>query len=221
MTACVYTAIAGDYESLKQAPLVDDVDCIAFVDRPFDPEWPIAAGWELRPMEFHAPTHRMRAKFYKVFPTAVLPEYDRSVWTDASVEWHGPWFIEQLLRQPSQDLLMLAHPERDCIYDEAVASLGMPKYDGEPLLDQVAMYWRARHPRHWGLWAGTVIKREHNDLVHDTMSDWWRHIQHWSIQDQLSLPFVLRHRGLRPTEVYNMNLYDNDSFKVHFQPEAR
>ena len=220
MRTCVYTAIAGDYEDLKPHPEVDGVEWVVFLGEPHLHQ--ASSGWQHRAMDHIATSPRMRAKWYKVNPHLVLPEYDVTLWVDASVELREAGFVTEMLCLAEGDgLAMLAHPERDCIYDEAIASLGMPKYDGEPMLQQVAWYWQLGHPRHWGLWAGTIIGRQHCDIIDDAMLEWWRHITHWSVQDQLSLPFVLRFKGYRPATPTDVNLYDNEFFKVHFQPEAK
>ena len=215
--ACVYTAVAGSYDPLREHPEIPGVDWIAFTDSTLGAV--VDAGWELRPILGNANSPRMLAKWYKVHPNECLPDYDRTVWVDASVELHTGDVIRQMLEaSESTGLAMLAHPERDCIYEEAIASLDMPKYQDQPLLQQVAWYRRMGHPTHWGLWAGTIIGRDNRSEA--LMRLWWREILNWSYQDQLSLPQVLRISGSR-VETVGGDLYHSPSFQVHFQPEAR
>jgi Protein of unknown function (DUF616) len=215
---CVYTAIAGGYEQLKPHPYVKDVDWIAFTDDP-EPGPAARAGWSHRRMQPGDGHPRMRAKFYKVNSTSVLHDYDRTLWVDASVELtDGDWVAKQL--HDHRGWTVLAHPERNCIYAEAVASLDMPKYADQDLLSQVAWYRMQGHPTRWGLWCGGIIARSPSPFVTSIERAWWHEIERWSYQDQLSLPYVFRNHQLHPGEIAG-NLYDHPNFRVHFQPTAR
>src|SRR6266487_3848907 len=147
-----YTAVYGGYDTLKphpDSPLVDD--WIVYTD---DYLMLGSDEWEVRyePLPFKHP--RVSAKWWKCHPP---DEADASVWIDGSVVIRNPDYFdvlaEGLLKQP---LTMFEHPERDCIYDEAVVSRLMRKYEGQPLEEQVALYRSQGWPPHNGLWASTT-----------------------------------------------------------------
>ena len=96
----------------------------------------------------------------------------------------------------------------------------MPKYANEPLLHQIARYRDNGHPTNWGLWAGTIISRARNEFTASIEAAWWTEIARWGIQDQISLPYVLRRKNTHPGEIPG-NLYSNPHFRCHFQPTAR
>jgi hypothetical protein len=122
----------------------------------------------------------------------------QSIWIDGSVRVQAAHFAVQALGF-ADPIAQFDHPERDCIAVEAQVSAGMPKYGSEPVLEQAARYAVLGHPEHWGLWATTVIARQHTAQVRELGCWWMAEMHDWSFQDQISQPFVLRELGLRPS----------------------
>ena len=150
---------------------------------------------------------RMDAKLYKLMPWRFGID-GPSVWIDANMRVISETFAEEALTvlaaAPVARIALFAHNARDCIYEEAIASLRLApeKYEDQPLLEQVESYRREHHPEHWGLWAGGVILRDLADyLVRELCTAWLGECVVWSYQDQLSLPVVARRLGLRPAAV--------------------
>jgi hypothetical protein len=92
---------------------------------------------------------------------------------------------------------MFPHPDRDCVFEEAMVSAGMLKYRGLRLEQQVDGYRGRGIQPHAGLHACGVIARKEPlpaKLRHAT-EVWWAENLEWTYQDQLSLPFVLASVG--------------------------
>ena len=125
-----------------------------------------------------------------------MPGEPVTIWIDSSVTILRPDFADLCLSElGDDDALFMPHPWRDCIYDEAQASL-MPeldhKYGGQFIPEQMAAYREAGHPEHWGLVQSTVMVRRDNVRTATLNDQWWNEITYWSIQDQLSLPYLVR-----------------------------
>jgi hypothetical protein len=139
---------------------------------------------------------RLDAKWWKLNPEAALPDEKVTIWVDASVTILRDDFAALCLAElGDDDALFMRHPWRDDIYEEATASLvpGLhPKYGGQFIPEQMQHYRDAGHPEHWGLVQTTVLVRRNNRRTRELNDRWWAEIVHWSIQDQLSLPYVLR-----------------------------
>jgi hypothetical protein len=105
---------------------------------------------------------------------------------------------------------MFDHPERNCIYDEALFSASMPKYRKQPLMGQVESYQAEGYPAGNGLMAAGLIVRDarRNDLS-SINEMWWQENLLWTFQDQLSLPVVLWRLG-HHCEPIQGNLWRND-----------
>jgi len=207
--AVVYTAMYGDYDTLKPQP-VQDVPCdfICFTDKKdlADP----SGCWHII-LAPQPPVHpRMQAKYFKLMSHRVFPDgqlaprydwpgrrktYDFVVWTDASIRIFSSAFVREICGDVGENKwAMPPHPQRDCIYREASYSTHLAKYKDQPLEEQAASYRAAGHPEHWGLWACGLIARSGQlpEKVKALGEAWWEENLRWSYQDQVSLPYLLR-----------------------------
>lgn len=211
----VYTAICGGYDGLK-APVAQSVACdfVALTDGTL----PDDRVWAIRRLKgFRQPSPRMLSRKVKTRPTLFLDpqRYRYAIWVDGSVQIIGREFVVTLIAAlQGQPLALWEHPQRDCIYDEAVVCAALPKYSGYDLLGQVAAYEAAGYPHHLGLDANTVLIW---DLAHPAHADisaaWWSEHERWGTMDQLSLPFVLWQRGLW-WDVIPGHIWHNDLIRL-------
>jgi hypothetical protein len=194
VSVAVYTAAFGQYDDLKPHPEILGVDFIAFTDRPIESE-----HWDVRVVQPTDEHPRTQAKRFKLFPHEYLPEHEFTVWVDASHEILTEHFAANAyLALDETDIALYQHPWRDCIYDEAQASIVLQKYAGLPIEAQVESYRTQGHPEHWGLYACGTIARRNTPDVAKLMASWSNEIDQWTYQDQLSLPVVCRRAGIRP-----------------------
>ena len=202
-----YTAVYGDYDSVKPHPDHPAVErWLCFTD---DPEL-VADGWEVvyRPLRFKHP--RLAAKWWKCHP----PEADASLWLDGSVLLNGPEYIDMIVDGlDHRDLVMFRHPVRDCIYDEVLASEPMVKYFGCDLQAQQRRYASQGWPTHGGLWATTTFARRHTPTVLAFGGAWFAHNELLTYQDQVSLPPLLADYGLDPWPIPG-DLWGNPWFRL-------
>lgn len=191
MSVVVYTSIYGDYDSLKMHPDHPAVDAwLCFTDNPNI----TCTGWDtiLEPPRFPHP--RLSAKFRKCHP----PDADMSIWVDGSVEFNADYIDVVLKNLAVADVTMFPHPERTSIVAEAAVSERMLKYHNLPVTAQAHHYINA-----WGwtdheLWASTTFGRRHTPTVLQMGAAWFAENEHWTYQDQISLPPVLARYGIRP-----------------------
>jgi hypothetical protein len=205
MKVAVYTCVTNGYDSLLYHPNIPGVSFICFTDKePAD-----ARGWDIELLEDLGLSPRMAAKRPKIMaPQRELADYDYTIWVDGNCQIVGEDAVEGILSYlDHEDFALHAHPGRDCIY-EAQASLNVPlKYDDQPVLTQAAHYRAEGHPEHWGLWACGSMARRRSGAMDDLMVDWMLENEEWTIQDQISLPFVLRKHGMRPASFpYGQNV---------------
>ena len=146
MSAVVYTAIAGGYDELKQ-PVAQDTDCefVCFTDA----AGPARVGaWRMVRFEADPKVHpRLRAKRFKILSHEYFRDgrwklsfwsfarrLDVSIWVDGSLAIESPRFVSDMrARLGDGEWAMFAHPDRDCIYEEAELSATLPKYQGLPI----------------------------------------------------------------------------------------
>lgn len=218
MNKACYTAIADNYDPLRNHPDVPGVDWIAFVSNPAQYS---KSNWDIQPLfSYGESDSRRQSKWYKVQSHLEMAEYDRTLWIDGSCEVRSPRAISGLL-DIEVPIALYTHPDRDCIYQEAGVSLGMRKYHNEPIREQVQYYIdEYEYPEHWGLWFTGLILRNRCPEVERMERMWWNEIDRWSYQDQLSFPVVMHNLGDFPESLY----FTSDTHKkfiFHQQPEAK
>lgn len=210
MKLAIYTAIYGGYETPK--PLKDlGVPAYLYTDNPSL----VAPGWEIRVRRHYIATVRgspavtgpmLAHKWWKCRPDLACPGVDVSLWVDGSMEITVGDYVERVLGAlGSDDWACVPHPARNCIYPEAAFSATLARYDASSINAQAAFYRNVvGHPANWGLIATGANVRRHTPEVIELGQQWWDECTHWSHQDQLSLPVLLR---LAEGKVkWNMNL---------------
>lgn len=225
----VYTAIYGPYDRVKPAPA--GVRSVLYTDLRSTAAAAHELGWEPRVVRhgiatLHgapAVTAPMLAhKWWKTHPQLALPDVDVSIWLDGSMETVVPDLADRCLQAlGGDDWVMVRHPWRDCAIEEGYYSATLTwRYDHDALTRQTDFYARF-HPRHWGLFATGANVRRHGDEVALLCDQWWRECVHWSHQDQVSLPVLLRLAQLdmlpglgRPVQ-WNTNMPWDEWWKLH------
>lgn len=195
----ILTAVYDGYDELKPVLPQDgvSVDWVFVTD---DPELGVKEtheGWRVV-YEPRPGVHPNRAAKHPKYEPWRYTAADRSVWVDASFRIVSPTMAVEALSF-ADPIAQFAHPWRDCLFAEAKESAGLPKYAGEPVLEQAEHYAVQGHPENWGLWATGFIARRHTDAVRELGMRWLAETYEWSFQDQISQPYALRETGLRPT----------------------
>jgi hypothetical protein len=191
----LYTALFGGVDTLKEFDTAGYL-FYAFTDRPA-----VSGTWTCV-MEVEAVNARLEAKWFKMhprkLPTPLEPD-DVTIWLDASITLLDTRkFVETCVGAVEDaPIAFFRHPERDNIVDEAAVSACLPKYADQKIDDQVAAYLEEGLPDGHGLWAGSVIVRRFG-LTDRIDLAWWHENVTRTIQDQISLPYVLWRLGVTP-----------------------
>ncbi len=226
----VYTTIFGGYACLYPVPKQSvDADFICISDSldvlhatPSN-EQSDGQRWKIIPVQY--PTTdlpaRLRAKFFKLFPweAYTLDRYDILIFVDGSIEITSPDFVIHCLDSlGDQDMALYTHPDRDCIYEEAIESKPLVKYQSQNIDGQIEFY-STIYPRHGGLFAcGVMVRRIHSATLREVMAKWWWEIIKWTYQDQLSFPVICKLTKFKPN-LFPGNQYKNAFFKVHWHDD--
>jgi hypothetical protein len=199
--AAVITSLFGGYDRLPEPQIQNtDADWVCFTDQAFKaPEpWRVVVLNERHPaMLYDHP--RMRTVWCKTQPWELVDD-PTVIWVDANSWIISPRFVAEAgaYATLTNGFATYAHPDRDCIYEEAKASMQIhpKKYHDQPIAEQVDYYRSVGHPEHWGLYAvGTCVYNTTSTRVRD-LCDWWLdECEEYSYQTQLSLPYVDREMG--------------------------
>lgn len=210
MRIAVITANFGGYDPLAQPPAgFDDAVCVT------DQVTAVSEGWRAH-LEPQAADPRLASKKPKMMPW-LYTDCDAAVFADASIEFVNDGFrkwAESVLT--GNDLVVWSHPEgRTCLRQEALVCQDWPKYASYPIKEQVQHYSDMGMPQEWGLFACGVIGWKFTDEAKQFGELWLREQHDWSIQDQVSLPYLLWREGKRFT-VWPANQYQNPYFRIRW-----
>jgi hypothetical protein len=192
----IYSALYDGYEHSKPLPVGQNG--VMYRDVLADHE----GGWDERQHDHHIVTRRgdprlvapmLAHKWWKTHPAAALPDSDVSIWIDASIQLDSDFVPRSLAALGDADWLMVRHPWRTCLYDEAEYSATLPRYGSlaGDIVRQAAWYRSLGHPEKSGLPATGVIVRRHTPAVLEVSEHWWQECLNWSHQDQVSLPVLI------------------------------
>ena len=195
MTALI-TAIYGGYDWLKPLrPNTGFSEAVCVTD---DPTLQ-ADGWRVVVDPAPPGEHpRLSAKRPRCLPWEYVDD-DTVLWLDGSfiVADGAAQIVDQHLADG--DLVLWRHPSgRIDAYEEAEFSAPLPKYRDEPLREQCKTYHLAGLPTGSGLWETGMLARRRTRLIEDMGRMWLNEIHRHTIQDQVSLPYVLWRLGIEP-----------------------
>ena len=211
MKVIVYTALIGNIDRLWSVmPGSEDVQHVAFVDGPKlemglwgkSPPTilPKTSGKKARPtwnQQIVKPewSARRTARHYKALPHRYLQDADVWIWVDGNVRlrMHPLALIKRYLKD--HDLVTFRHWDRDCLYAEGAFCAKFSKDKRAVLQAQMKRYQLAGMPKRWGLAATRVVIRRNTTRIRELNESWWTEIEHGSVRDQVSLPYVCwRHK---------------------------
>lgn len=212
MRICVYTAITGGYDSLREIEFKNDtLDYLCFTnDKALKSDtWRIIYIDE--PLDNQLLQRKIKILYFKY-----LSDYDASLYIDGKVTVRKDVFpfIQRYLK-PDTDLVGFKHPLRDCIYDEIYFCV---LYEKEHLSKGLLIqekYKKEGFPRHYGLSDTAIMIRRHNDVVKELMESWYTMVETYSRRDQLSLFYCLWKFPKQISTVFlDDNIEDNEFFSI-------
>ena len=202
MRLAAVCAIYGGYDLIPPVPEgVDDAVLVTDV--------PVRSGWRnvVEPSDAHP---RLAAKRPRCRPD-LYTDCEASLWIDGSIHVLDDRFV-RLVREKlvEHEIVLWEHPEdRDCFLQEAIHCQDWPKYRDGPLVAQAEHYLGQGMPEHFGLWATGSIARLHTDRMRALGDDWLAEMERWSIQDQVSLPYLFWREGIVPG-TFGIDQLEND-----------
>lgn len=215
----VYTAISGKYDILRSHQyLVDSWDYVCFTDEQISG----LHAWEIRPMkELGTLGANRKAKYYKLFPHKLFPEYEYSIWIDGNWDITGPHLehvTKRLLKKKNLSIALNPHNWRDCIFDEAKECI-IRRLDKKKVIQKQMSYLRQKgFPKKQGLFEmNLILRKHHSPSVITLMESWWDMIMRFSKRDQLSFTYVLWRYFHRPDLLFEPgdNIRKNSHFVCH------
>lgn len=208
---CVYTIMVGGYEQLNTFAIPNSagVRQICLTDDPVL----TSDVWEIRQVKPWFPMDPIRSqRAMKVLPHVFLPEFDRSLYIDNTIQLTADITDIFAAFDGSDGIALPSHSFRESVLDEflEVARLGFD--DSNRIFEQLNHYLLEDEAHLAGrpYWTAILLRDHRNPAILNLMHIWWAHIARYSRRDQLSFNYALRQAGVSP------NVIDIDNFASWF-----
>tara|TARA_B100000959_G_scaffold70666_2_gene74885 strand:- start:9306 stop:9977 length:672 start_codon:yes stop_codon:yes gene_type:complete len=146
---------------------------------------------------------RLKAKIPKMLEWRFM-EADWYVWLDSSIKITSPDIIEYILQTAGDaPLCLFRHSYVNSIAEESKRVRNnlqrqipyiSKRYSGEPILEQIIHYYGDSNFRDENLFGMTFFA--YHRSAAPLMQEWFNENVIWTIQDQLSFPYVLQKSGM-------------------------
>lgn len=209
---CVYTAITGNYDKLKEVEKEEGIDYICFTNN----KNLKSKTWHIEYIETNEDlSNLLLARKYKILiPSMIKENYNISLWIDGAVIIKGSIheFISQKCDIDNFSLACFKHSQRDCVYDEAAAIIKFKKDKIENVKKIIDYLKQNEYPKHCGLNETTILVRRHDSKeLDDAMMLWYEFVAHYCPRDQLSFNYSIEKTGLKIKNIDGI-VFNNDFF---------
>lgn len=213
MKIAVVTAIFGDMETPK--PFVEQsVRCDRIVITEANSPFPLP---NLPP--------RLQAKYFKLQPHRVWPEYDVFVWIDGNIEVKSPDFVK-VMTENLNGIRIQRHHERQTIGEEIKHILESDnpyvttRYGKQPLKEEYEWYLSFSMPETAPLYSCNIFSWQKSVITETIFNEWLELVLKWTWFDQsafslLAWLYNTKFFGEPICEVNLGQMFDNPYFTLH------
>lgn len=200
----VYTAIFGDYDSLKQ-PLVVDTQCDYYCISDVKPDNLGVFQWidakSILPHDLKG--NKLKNRYCKFLPHLLFKQHNYSIYLDGSILikdrlWH-------ILRKLGDiGIGVYGHPDCADTYEEVLRLCEITGnfFDLELIAKQLKEYNMEGFPYGLGFTENSVLVRNHGNIYcKKIMEMWWNEFLRFPTRDQLSFIYVLWKSGYRLEDI--------------------
>lgn len=169
------------------------------------------------PPRFNALHPRLQSKIPKMLAFELFPDYDYYLWTDSNITLKTSETLETIYNKCCEnDIVLFKHHVRNFLHEEFSfmfenASLPyLEKYINESFEEQLREYKRTcENFVELPLYEMGCFMYKNTETMRATLKEWFYQNARYSIQDQLSIPYVLD--KFKPTiGILGENIVEND-----------
>jgi len=213
MKIMVYTVLAGDYDELNEVKKEKNVDFYCWTNNPNIK----SSSWKILPLENPDLLDFVRLnRKTKILGNKELEKnYDIVVYMDANVILRKPIvdYIKNECNLEKYDFFSIKHPDRNCIYEEAIACKEMKKDSSEMIDKTINFLKKEKFPEHFGLTANNFIVRKANSKkITKLLQNWWNMVEKYSKRDQLSFMYILWKYSYNKIQIIDIMWNNNKYF---------
>ena len=212
MKKVIYTVLVGNYDKLRQPEvIVPGWDYICFSN---DLPEETVGVWQIRRFDYRNELLVRESHYPKMNPHRVLPEYECSLYLDAKVAFRQVLAdrLPELANGPDA-LAMIPHPDRNCVYQEAMILTAWGVGEPDLIYRQTRYLLSRRFPAGSGLYDTAVIFRRHlRPEIIEFSRIWWDFYDSFSSRDQMAVSWALHQAGLKPAVLLPSSFFADNTY---------
>lgn len=190
MKIAIYTAIFGNKDLLKTPIFYQKSDTIDYYVITDNNEL-VCKGYQLVYKEAIFDDVTKNARFYKIKGLSVFEEYDYSIWHDANIQINHKYIPNIVNYAKYKNFAFFHHPDRACLYDEAIKCIELNKDYPFIILRQVFIYFMKGIKNRVGLYETGIFVKNHKCDNRKFEETWWNEVIKHSRRDQISLVYAI------------------------------
>ena len=217
MKVLVTTSGFGGIHALKSVWVAQKIEGVEVTFKRFDD-----TNYPSRANSMHP---RLKGKIFKMLAWEEFPGYDYYIWLDSTFHMVKTKAVEYALKSIGDtDICLFNHPERTTVKQEVDHVVNLlnwndpyisSRYMGERIAEQYDSY--VKDPNYIDndlLAAGCFIYNKHlvENKDYNLLKEWFYHNCVWSVQDQISLPYLLKKFNVK-YNLFDTGVYNNPYFQ--------
>lgn len=151
------------------------------------------------PPRFNALHPRLQSKIPKMLAFEMFPDFDFYLWTDSNITLQTQETVETFYKRcKNKDIVVFRHHVRNFLHEEFQFMFDnkdnpyLEKYINEPFQEQLDIYKKTcENFDELKLYEMGCFIYKNNDIMRKVMKEWFYQNARYSIQDQLSFPYVV------------------------------
>ena len=202
MKKCIYTAIFGDYDTLKEPLVIEEgYDYICFSDKKIK-----SNTWKIVKYRL-TDTPIMEARRIKLLGLEYLMQYDYLIWVDASLQ-----IIQSLscFYSKNKAPIFFKHPHHNSLKEELDKCILKKKANKIKLISQYERYLKNGYPDNRGMIQTGVMFRHNTRTIRKMMRKWFVEVENETHRDQMSWNYLTWLHG------WKYGIYDSSYFWANF-----
>lgn len=221
----IYTCVTGDYDIPRVHKYYNpDWDYIFFTDNENLIKKKKFSMWEIRRIhEVEGLNNHYLNRWHKLFPNKLFPDYNISVYIDGNIRIMSETFFQDIQKKINKNAKFSStyHPERNCLYDEAIRCIKKGLDEKEIIEKQIKDYRNEGFPSKFGMHEANILLRKHNDSqIIKLMQHWWNEVNNKAKRDQLSLTYCLWKMNFK-LEYLDRKSYRYQKDKIRIEAHSR
>ena len=192
----VYTVIVGGYDEVTQPSVIDErFDYVLFSDTHKEA---YIGVWRVQPVPYESDLKYKKARYPRLQPEKVLPNYDAWLYVDGNIQITSQWVYDRCveLYERGVEWASVKHLWRDSIYEEIDWMIKAGWVHDYSILPWYKYLQEESYPHQLSsnqnfLYETGIIFRKKTDNVKKVNDIWWWSIENYVKRDQFSLMYAL------------------------------